>query len=180
MVFTYFVKSKLSKISSKGNSISSISLGFLFNPVFETPLIIPLEFGVFDNLQRMIRTGEEKDMAQASGAFKDLVMELRIPFLLVSQPRKRKSEETNKMMTFHDLKGSSAIPADADQVILLNRKRKTQEKGEEVINEEWVPDAKALLDDIAVLVDKSRFSAGGAVMLKFIGEKSRIEVKKRR
>jgi len=39
--------------------------------------------GVFDNLQRMIRSGEEADMGKASGMFKDITMDLNMPFLLI-------------------------------------------------------------------------------------------------
>ena len=67
-------------------------------------------------------------------------------------------------MTYQVLKGSSAIPADADQVILLQRRRKQGETTD-----------TSLSPITQVIVDKSRFSAGGRTKLNFIGEKSRFE-----
>ena len=122
--------------------------------------------GVFDNLQRLVRSDSEADMAKASGMFKDLVMDLNIMFLLISQPRKRSMEDQTKLPTYDELKGSSAIPADADEVIILYRKRMSGDKDEE---------ATSLESSTRVIVDKSRFSSGGTARLQFIGNKSRFE-----
>ncbi len=120
-----------------------------------------IEFGVFDNLQRMVRTGEESDIAKASGMFKDITMDLQIPFLLVSQPRKLNSL---RPPTLDDLKGSGAIPADADYVILLHR---SLVRGVDGVSSAFSPRT-------TVYVDKSRFSAGGSTTLLFLGERSRF------
>lgn len=121
-----------------------------------------IEFGVFDNLQRMVRSGDESDMGQASGLFKDITMDLDIPFLLISQPRKLNEKGTP---TFDDLKGSSAIPADADTVILLHRNRLKGKK-----------DTHSSLNPVTqILIDKSRFSSGGKTQLYFDGAKSKFK-----
>ncbi len=125
--------------------------------------------GVFDNLQRMVRSDSEADMAKASGMFKDLVMDLNIMFLLISQPRKRSMEDQDKMPTYDELKGSSAIPADADEVIILYRKR-MKEKSEDNSDE-----TTALESMTRIIVDKSRFAKGGIAYAHFIGNKSRFE-----
>jgi replicative DNA helicase len=134
-----------------------------------------VEFGVFDNLQRMIRTGEEADMGKASGMFKDLVMDLNIPFILISQPRKMGQDDE---ITYEMLKGSSAIPADADEVILLNRRRQGSSKmgGEEKEKEKkdegmWMDRLSPITE---VILDKTRYAPGGIAKLKFLGEKSRF------
>ena len=123
-----------------------------------------VEIGVFDNLQRMIRSGDESEMGRASGMFKDLTLDLKIPFILVSQPRKRNPEMSlNQRPTYEDLKGSSAIPADADEVLLLHRNRL---KGESA--------STALEPRTLIIADKSRFSPGGITVLKMVGEKSKF------
>lgn len=125
-----------------------------------------VEFGVFDNLQRMIRTGEESDMGKASGMFKDLVMDLNIPFILISQPRKLNSEDEP---TYDDLKGSSCLSQDPDIVILLHRKR----------NKIGNNDVQELREDrlnplAEVIVDKSRYAQGGFTKLKLLGAESKF------
>jgi replicative DNA helicase len=121
-----------------------------------------VQIGVFDNLQRLVRTGEEKDMGQASGIFKDITMDLNMPFILVSQPRKLNRDRNP---TIDDLKGSGAIPADADEVLLLYRKRVSAVDGS----------SQSLDPMTKIIIDKSRYSAGGSRILRFVGEKSRFE-----
>jgi len=118
-----------------------------------------VEFGIFDNLQRMIRTGEESDMAKASGMFKDITMDLDIPFLLVSQPRKTGGRE----LIMDDLKGSAAIPADADDIILMYRAKTKSNLSNEVFSPET-----------SIVIPKSRFSQGGKSILTFDGARSRF------
>jgi len=119
-----------------------------------------VRIGVFDNLQRMVRSDKESDIGKASAIFKDIVMDLNIMFILVSQPRKLNSEE---IPTYDMLKGSSAIPADADEVILVHRERK---KGDDR--------SSSLSEETNIIVDKSRFSPGGSTKLTFIGNKSKF------
>jgi len=120
---------------------------------------------VFDNLQLLVRTDSEAEIAKASGMFKLLSSELDLLFLLISQPRKL-NEERNP--TFDDLKGTSAISQDADQVMLIHRRRKS---GEEEATS---------FDSIAqIIMDKARFASGGRAKLELIGDKSRFdEIKK--
>jgi len=126
-----------------------------------------VEFGVFDNIQRMVRTGEEADMGKASGMFKDLVMDLNIPFILISQPRKLNSEEEP---TYDDLKGSSSLSQDPDLIILIHRRR------QKALNNEKVEEVKMdrLSEVTEVIVDKSRYASGGFTRLTFIGNRSKF------
>ena len=114
----------------------------------------------FDNLQRMVRSDKEADFAKASGMFKDIAMELKMPFILISQPRRINAERS---ITSSDLKGSGAIEADGDLIILLNRKRIKESKAHSIFEEKTT-----------IIVDKSRYSPGGKVNLRFIGEKSKF------
>lgn len=119
-----------------------------------------VQFGVFDNLHRMVRSGDESDMGKASGMFKDLTMDLDIPFLLIAQPRKQNDEKTP---TYDSLKGSSAIAADSDATILIHRKRDNTD------------DSNSFSPTADIIVDKSRYSSGGSIKLRLIGEKARFD-----
>jgi KaiC/GvpD/RAD55 family RecA-like ATPase len=119
-----------------------------------------IKLAIFDNLHALIRSDKESDIANVSKMFKALTMELDIPIILISQPRKLNSENTP---TYDDLKGSSAIPADADIVILLHRIRDTKPDG-----------STSLVPETSVIVDKARLATGGRTRLKFLGEKSRF------
>lgn len=143
---------------------SRITSSVFYNTMVEVRNRYGVQFGIFDNLHRMIRSDVESEMGKASGMFKDLVMDLNIPFLLVCQPRKRGTDTPNNYMPIYDdIKGSSAIPADADEVILLHRKRISDDTG-----------VNALEPKATVIIDKSRFASGGRTNLHFIGEKSKF------
>ena len=140
---------------------SNMKAKTFYNTMVEVRNRYGVEFGVFDNLQRMVRTGEESDIGSASGVFKDITMDLNIPFIVISQPRKLSSSES--VPTNDDLKGSSAIPADADEIIWLYRKTVKDARGN-----------SAMEPETHVIVSKSRFSSGGKTFLKFFGEKSKF------
>jgi KaiC/GvpD/RAD55 family RecA-like ATPase len=141
---------------------SKVTPEIFYNTMKEARNRYGVQLGVFDNLQRMVRTGEEKDIGAASGVMNEIVMDLNMMLILISQPRKMNREDNP---TYDDLKGSSAIPADADEVILLHRKR-TGEGG-------------ALEPKTRVIVDKSRFAPGGRAFLEMEGAKSKfVAVKK--
>ena len=140
---------------------SSVTPNIFYNTMTEVVNRYGVQFGVFDNLHRMVRDGEESSIAKACGKFKDLAMDLNIPFLLISQPRKLNSEEAP---TYDALKGSSAISQDADIVLLIHRRRLS----------ELETDA-SFSDETQVIVDKARLYSGGKTRLKFLGAKSRFE-----
>lgn len=139
---------------------SKITPKIFYNTMVEARNRYGIQFGVFDNLQRLVRTGEEKDMSQASGIFKDITMDLDLPFVLISHFRKINEEEKP---TIWDLKGSGAIPADSDETILMYRKRTNKDESE-----------YSLSPSTTIIVDKSRFSAGGSTRLYFQGDKSKF------
>lgn len=144
---------------------SSINPEVFYNTMVEVRNRYGVELGVFDNLQAMVRSERESDMGKASKMFKELTMDLNIPFILISQPRERSSDLAPTWIpTYEELKGSSAIPADADEVILLHRKRIQGESG-----------FSSLEPETLVIVDASRFAPGGRVKLNFVGEKSRFD-----
>jgi len=118
---------------------------------------------VLDNLQLLVRTGKEEDIAAASKIFKVISMDLDVMMCLISQPRKLNNSND---LTFDDLKGSSAISQDADTVILLHRKRE-----EASLNKLRLSSFSPYTN---VLVDKCRFARGGSTVLEFKGEISKF------
>lgn len=130
--------------------------------VFETIRLAWKRYGieavVFDNLHYLARdiVHQTQEVGYISRSFKLLAEELEIPIILIAQPRKI---ERNGIMGIEDLKDSSSIGADADQVIILYReKTKATEGGESSFKPETL-----------VRVDASRYRPGGETLLYFDG-----------
>ena len=136
-----------------------------YNTVKEARNRYGCELFVFDNLQLFVRSDKESDIGKVTKMFKDIAMGLDVIFLMVSQPRKLNSE---REPTFDDLKGSSAIAADSDIILLGRRKRIKDKFG-----------FNSFESKATVLIDKSRFSAGARLQLEFVGEKSRFDEMKK-
>jgi len=118
-----------------------------------------IEFFVFDNLHTLIREHDKvtERIGAASKMFKDLAMEMRVPILLIAQPRKMERDE---VMFYYEIKGSSDIPADSDLVFLLHRGRMTTDEDTGQREATFNPATR-------FIVDKSRESAGGECRLMF-------------
>lgn len=79
-----------------------------------------IELLVIDNLQKLIRGGDGGRYLRESEAvsvLKDIAVDLKIPVVLISHVRKR--DPNQKLITMQDMKGSSTIFQDADQVWIL-------------------------------------------------------------
>lgn len=128
------------------------------------------QFIVFDNLHFLARsiTHQVQEVSLISKTFKLLAEELQVPIMLIAQPRKVAED---KVVGIEDLKDSSAIGADADQVIVLYRKKTKSKDG----NSE-----AAFGPETLVRVDASRFKAGGETLLCFQGDKGIFEAMTRR
>lgn len=118
------------------------------------------ELFIFDNLQLMVISESPSEYAKAAQAFKNMAMELDIRNILISQPRKM---EEDKRFTYNDLFGSVSLSQAPDKILLLERKR-GKEEGE-----------GAFVSRTKVIVDKSRFSLGGACFLSYFGDKSNFK-----
>jgi len=140
---------------------SRIKTDVFYNTMEEVRNRYGVGIGVFDNLQRMVRTGEESDIGNASAMFASVAMDFHMPFIVISHLRKLKDGGGEPRLD--DLKGSQAIPSDADYVIFLHRKK---EKNEEAFS--------SLEPLTKVIVDKSRYSGGGVARLWFEGDKSKF------
>ena len=75
---------------------------------------------MIDNLQKMIRGADQmyhQRISEAVSVLKDLAVDLNITVILISHVRKRDANQT--VITMHDMKSSSTIYQDADQVWIL-------------------------------------------------------------
>lgn len=137
--------------------------------VFQTIRAAARRFGlklvVFDNLHYLIRSlaHVSAEVGNVTRSFKLLAEELHIPLILIAQPRKI---EDGAVMTMNDLKDSSSIGADSDQVIILWRKKT---KGSLTTQHDASFEPKTL-----VRVDASRYTAGGDTVLYCKGEYSQF------
>ena len=105
-----------------------VSINQLQHTFLESRSRFGIEFFVFDNLHTLIRKEDKvtEGIDIASKTFKDLAMEMRVPLLLIAQPRKVERDQT---ITYYDIRGSSVVPADSDIVFLLDRKRSDPDEG---------------------------------------------------
>lgn len=120
-----------------------------------------VELFVFDNLHLCIRSDKESDVSKASKIFKQIVMDLDIMGVLISQPRKTNNDSN---ITYDMLKGSSAIPADGDDILLMSRLRA-----------QGITSDTSFSPETKIRNDKGRLGGGGIRQLIMIGEKSRFE-----
>jgi hypothetical protein len=133
-----------------------------------------IEFFVFDNLHTLIRDHDKvnEKVGAASKMFKDLAMEMKVPILLIAQPRKM---EKDVAMFYYEIKGASDIPADSDIIILLHRNRTKEEnsvdtKGVSEYDVRWNSTRSSTFErQTRFIVDKVRESAGGECRLIFDG-----------
>lgn len=120
------------------------------------------KFVVFDNLHYLSRSmiNQVQEVSLISKSFKLLAEEMQIPIMLVAQPRKIAD---NQVMGMIDLKDSSSIGADSDQIIILYRKKTKSADGS----------AESSYEPLTLVrIDASRYRAGGETLLYFDGARS--------
>jgi KaiC/GvpD/RAD55 family RecA-like ATPase len=122
------------------------------------------EVVVFDNLHFLARslTHQTQELGQISKGFKLLAEELNIPIIMIAQPNR--GQDADAVKGINDLKGSSDIGADADQVIALWRKKKKSQAESSVLAEE------SFESKMLVRVDASRFRPGGETLIYYEGQ----------
>lgn len=143
----------------------------LINTIYDSVKMFGIEFVVFDNLHILCRDDNEK-LAKASLGLKLMAEELEIPVMVIAQPRKRENSNTD-IMCAEDVKYTSSIHADCDQMIILHRNRKASKakdigKGLTLIEESMDPVT-------LVRVEAHRYGPGGETLLYYVGEHSRFE-----
>lgn len=149
-----------------GHNYKDIDADKVFETIAAAVRRYSIKLVVFDHLHFLVRSLAHitAEIGILSRRFKLLAEELHIPIILIAQPRK---VEDDKVMTMNDLKDSSSIGADSDQVIILWRKKTKAKPGVET-QSSYEP--KTL-----VRVDASRFTPGGDTMLYYKGEHSRFK-----
>ncbi len=151
----------------------------VFDTIRESVRRYGLEIVVFDHLHFLVRSEDNRvnvssEVSAAVRDFKLLAEELRIPIMLICQPKKLGS--FRKRMTIEDLRDSSSIGQDADTVIIVHRDRvesiyqQTQQKYDDGNDDEGetVHEKKA-----QIIVDATRYNPGGVTNLWYNGELSR-------
>ena len=143
-----------------GYNYKKVTADVVFETIRQAWRRYGVEAIVFDNLHYLARdiSHQTQEVGYISRSFKLLAEELEIPIILIAQPRKI---ERNGIMGIEDLKDSSSIGADADQVIILYReKTKANEGGQSSFKPETL-----------VRVDASRYHPGGETLLYFDGQR---------
>lgn len=146
------------------------SYSFTPDAVFETIKMAVKRYGIelviFDHLHYLIRSlsNPVSEVSHTVRRFKLLAEELKLPIILIAQPRKL-SGKTSRM-TVHDLRDSSSIGQDGDTIIILHRDRLHQGKN--------IKSKKVIFSDtVEVIVEATRYNPGGITDLKFNGALSR-------
>lgn len=143
---------------------------YSFTPesVFETIRSAVQRYGIglliFDHLHYLVR-GTNNVVAEISSAvrkFKLTAEELRIPIILIAQPRKL-SGKTSRM-TIDDLRDSSAIGQDADTVCIVHRERLPSKGGSKTA---------IFSENTEIRIEASRYATGGITTIKYNGALSR-------
>ncbi len=150
-----------------GYNYKDISSEIVFSTIRAATRRFGLKLVIFDNLHFLIRSlaHVSAEVGNVTRGFKLLAEELHIPLILIAQPRK---VEDGTVMTMNDLKDSSSIGADSDQVIILYR-QKTKSNLKNPSGQESSFEPKTL-----VRVDASRYTSGGDTMLYFKGDFSKF------
>jgi replicative DNA helicase len=127
----------------------------------------PLGLIIVDYLQllkgdRKKYSSDEREIADISGQFKDLAVELDVPVMLLSQLNRNLESRPNKRPIMADLRQSGAIEQDADIIMFLYR--------DEVYNPE--SDQRGLID---IDVVKNRNGPIGRATLRWTPEYTRFD-----
>jgi replicative DNA helicase len=144
-------------------------LEFVLDTIREATHRYGIELAVFDHLHFLVRETDNvsAQVGAAVRAFKLLAEELRIPIILICQPKKIYGKNTR--MTFMDLRDAASIGQDADTVVIVHRDRLPDVD----------PDDRGEADpifskDAEIIVDATRYNPGGITKLLFDGAFSRF------
>lgn len=131
-----------------------------------------IEFLVFDHLHYLIRSlsNVAAEVSNMVRQFKLLAEELKIPIILIAQPKKLTGKRSR--MTIHDLRDSSSIGQDGDTIIILHRDR--LDVGLKRRNKKII-----FSNNSEIIVEATRYNPGGVAELVFDGALSRYFNNKR-
>lgn len=125
-----------------------------------------IELLVFDHLHFLIRSLEQtsSEVSVACRSFKLLAEELRVPIILIVQPRKIQGRRAR--MTIDDLRDSSAIGQDCDTLIIIHRDRLPRDPKKKSGTQIFSPTAE-------IIVEATRYNPGGYTELYYNGALNR-------
>jgi twinkle protein len=132
-----------------------------------------LKLIVFDNLHYVCRSNQvNEEMAQWILAFKMLAEEMELPIIVIAQPRKR--ENPNEVMTAEDVRYSSAVHSDCDQMIVLHRNR-IASKAKDMKRVDFEGAEASMEPKTLVRIEAHRYGSGGETCLFYHGSFSRFD-----
>ena len=148
------------------------SVEFAIETIREAVNRYGIEVVCFDHLHFLVREIDNVPARIGSAVrdFKMLAEELRIPVILICQPRKVGGK--NGKMTFDDLRDSAAIGQDADTIIIVHRDRLPD-------SEDRDDESPIFSDEAEIIVDATRYNPGGVVKLFFDGALSKFFLDKK-
>lgn len=122
---------------------------------------------VFDHLHFLCRSLQylTNEIGQVTRGFKLFAEEMEIVVLLIAQPRK---VQGTRVITYDDIKDSSSIPADADQIILLHRNA-VPACTNDVETDGGEQEQEVLEPKTLVRIDAARYQGGGECYLHYEG-----------
>ncbi len=145
----------------------------LLNSIGEAINRYGIRFAVFDNLHLLCRSDKVNEaLSQAILGFKLLAEETEIPIVVIAQPRKRENG-ASEIMSAEDVKYSSSIHSDCDQMIILHRNRKVT-KAKEINADRFSAKEESLEPLTLVRVEAHRYGPGGEALLYYKGAESRF------
>ncbi len=132
-----------------------------------------IKFAVFDNLHLLCRSEKvNEQLSQTVLGFKLLAEEAEIPIVVIAQPRKR-DNNASEIMSAEDVRYSSAVHSDCDQMIILHRNRKAS-KAKDIDRSTFVAQEESMDPITLVRVEAHRYGPGGETLLYYIGSQSRF------
>lgn len=131
-----------------------------------------LRFAVFDSLHLLCRSEKvNEQLSQAVLGFKLLAEEAEIPIVVIAQPRKR-DNSGSEIMSAEDVRYSSAVHSDCDQMIILHRNRRASKPKD--IGQGFVAKDESMDPVTLVRVEAHRYGPGGETLLYYLGAQSRF------
>ena len=132
-----------------------------------------VDLWVIDYLQRIrMDDGDEREIGLITGDLKGLSMELHTHILLLSQFSWRTRERPDRRPRMNDMKGSSSIEQDADNVVLIHRPGFFDEVRRVVEKKEGPEGVGKLMRHAELIIGKTRNGPTGAEEIAWVPERA--------
>jgi replicative DNA helicase len=132
-----------------------------------------VDLWVIDYLQRIrMDDGDEREIGLITATLKQLSMELHTHILLLSQFSWRTRERTDRRPRMNDMKGSSSIEQDADNVVLIHRPGYFDEVIKSVEKKDGPGGVRELMRHAELIIGKSRHGPTGAEEIMWVPERA--------